>query len=54
MRIKIKQILLYFLILSIGILIGWWANEINRFANAMKNDKAPNTDTLNYIFDKND
>jgi hypothetical protein len=54
MRTTIKNILIYLMILATGILIGWWANEMYRFGNAMKNDKAPNIDTVNFIKDKND
>jgi hypothetical protein len=45
---KIKSILIIILVLIIGVLIGWFLNEIYHFAEGMKNDKAPIIDTLKY------
>ena len=47
---KVTRIILFILIFGIGILIGWWINEMWRFAEGMKNDKAPNFDTINKVF----
>lgn len=48
MSAKIKHIIIYILILGLGILIGWWLNELYRFADAMRNDiyRPFNPDTL--------
>ncbi len=48
MSAKIKHIIIYILILGFGILIGWWLNELYRFADAMRNDivRPFNPDTL--------
>ena len=49
MNKAIKRIIIYIVILGLGIFIGWWINEIYRFAEGMKKDKAPNIDTLNQV-----
>ena len=46
MNKKIKNLLKYLIILILGIFIGWCGNELFRFAEAMKNDKAPCFDSL--------
>jgi hypothetical protein len=50
MSSKLKRVIVIFLVLGIGIFIGWWANEIYHFAEGMRNDKAPNIDSLNQVF----
>ncbi len=48
MTAKNKHIILYILILVLGIMIGWWLNELCRFADAMRNDivRPFNPDTI--------
>ena len=41
-----RKILAIILITIIGILIGWFANELNQFAEGMKNDRAPQIQTI--------
>lgn len=49
----IKRIIIYLLVLGLGVFIGWWLNELYRFADGMRNDiiRPFNPDSLVFNID---